>query len=80
MVRGGGKAAYSQLKGISSRVEQKDSDVVVRVDRKQVLPEVVMQLERSGTYYEEMQLRRSTLEDVFLSLTGKRLGEGGEVE
>jgi len=80
VIRGGGKAAYEQLEGISPRVEQKDNDVVVQVDRKQVLPEVVMRLERSGTYYEEMQLRRSTLEDVFLSLTGKRLGEGGEVE
>jgi ABC-2 type transport system ATP-binding protein len=80
VVRGGGKGAYTELQGISSQVEQKGNDVVVRVDRKQVLPEVVMQLERSGTYYEEMQLRRSTLEDVFLSLTGKRLGDGGEVE
>jgi ABC-2 type transport system ATP-binding protein len=80
MVRGGGIAAYAQLKGLSSKVEQKENDVIVRADRKQVLPEVVMQLERSGTYYEEIQLRRSTLEDVFLSLTGKRLGEAGEVE
>lgn len=80
VVKGGGRAAYDLLEGISSRVEQKENDVVVKVDRKQVLPEAVMRLERSGTYYEEMQLRRSTLEDVFLSMTGKRLGEGGEVE
>jgi ABC-2 type transport system ATP-binding protein len=80
VVRGGGKAAYDHLKDVSSRVEQNGNDVVVRVDRKQVLPDVVMRLEKSGTYYEEMQLRRSTLEDVFLSLTGRRLGEGGEVE
>ncbi len=80
VVRGGGKDAYAQLRDLSSQVEQKGNDVVVRVDHKQVLPEVVMNLERSGTYYEELQLRRSTLEDVFLSLTGKRLGEGGEVE
>jgi ABC-2 type transport system ATP-binding protein len=80
IVRGGGHAAYDQLKAVSPQVELKDNDVVVRVDRKQVLPEVVMQLEHNGTYYEEMQLRRSTLEDVFLSLTGKRLGDGEEVE
>jgi ABC-2 type transport system ATP-binding protein len=80
IVRGGGHAAYDQLKTVSPQVELKDNDVVVRVDRKQVLPEVVMQLEHNGTYYEEMQLRRSTLEDVFLSLTGKRLGDGEEVE
>jgi len=80
VVRGGGRSAYDQLLGISSQVEQVGNDVVVRVDRRQVLPEVVMRLERNGTYYEEMQLRRSSLEDVFLSLTGRRLGESGEVE
>lgn len=80
VVRGGGRSAYDQLLGISSQVEQVGNDVVVRVDRRQVLPEVVMRLERNGAYYEEMQLRRSSLEDVFLSLTGRRLGESGEVE
>ncbi|MBI0584233.1 MAG: ABC transporter ATP-binding protein [Methanomassiliicoccus sp.] len=76
MVRGGGASAYEKLKTISSRVERKGEDVVVRVDRKEVLPEVVKVLESSGSFYEELQLRRSTLEDVFLSLTGRRLGEG----
>jgi hypothetical protein len=42
------------------------------------LPEAIMQLEKSGAYYEEIQLKRATLEDVFLSLTGKRLGDGEE--
>ena len=78
VVRGGNSAAFEQLKDISPRVELKGNDVVVRVDRKEVLPEAILRLERSGAYYEEIQLRRATLEDVFLSLTGKRLADGDE--
>jgi ABC-2 type transport system ATP-binding protein len=75
LVRGGGSEAYESLKGISPNVERKGNDVIVRMDRKEVLPEVVLRLEKDGAYYEELQLRRSTLEDVFLSLTGKRLAD-----
>jgi len=78
VVRGGNSAAFEQLRDISPRVELKGNDVVVRVDRKEVLPEAILRLERSGAYYEEIQLRRATLEDVFLSLTGKRLADGDE--
>jgi ABC-2 type transport system ATP-binding protein len=78
LVRGGSTAAYEQLKDISPRVELKGNDVVVRLDRKEVLPEAVLRLERSGAFYEEIQLRRATLEDVFLALTGKRLADGEE--
>jgi ABC-2 type transport system ATP-binding protein len=75
LVRGGSAAAYEQLKDISPNVELKGNDVEVRLDRKEVLPEAVLRLEKSGAYYEEIQLRRATLEDVFLSLTGKRLAD-----
>jgi ABC-2 type transport system ATP-binding protein len=77
-VRGGNSIAYEQLKGISSQVELRGQDVMLRLDRKESLPEAIMQLEKSGAYYEEIQLKRATLEDVFLSLTGKRLGDGEE--
>jgi ABC-2 type transport system ATP-binding protein len=78
LVRGGGSPSYEQLKDISPQVELKGNDVVVRLDRKEVLPEAVLRLEKSGAYYEEIQLRRATLEDVFLTLTGKRLADGEE--
>jgi ABC-2 type transport system ATP-binding protein len=78
LVRGGGTEAYESLKGISPNIERKGNDVIVRMDRKEVLPEVVLRLEKDGAFYEELQLRRSTLEDVFLSLTGKRLGDEEE--
>ena len=77
-VRGGNSVAYEQLKGISPLVELKGQDVVVRLDRKEILPEAVLRLEKSGAFYEEIQLRRATLEDVFLTLTGKRLAEAEE--
>jgi ABC-2 type transport system ATP-binding protein len=77
-VRGGNAIVYEQLKGISPQVELKGKDVVVRLDRKEILPEAVLRLEKSGAYYEEIQLKKATLEDVFLTLTGKRLAEGEE--
>ncbi len=77
-VRGGNSKAYEQLKGISPQVELRGIDVVVRLDRKEVLPEAVLRLEKGDVYYDEIQLRRATLEDVFLSLTGKRLADGEE--
>lgn len=77
LVQGGGAAAYSQLKQVSPQAELRGEDVIIRADSKQVLPDVVMSLERNGTFYDDVQLRRSTLEDVFLSLTGRRLEENG---
>lgn len=78
LVRGSGRAGYDILREISPDVELKGGDVVVHMDRKEVLPEAVMLLEKNKVFYEDIQLRRSTLEDVFLSLTGKRLGESEE--
>jgi ABC-2 type transport system ATP-binding protein len=78
VVKGGNTKAYDCLKGISPTVELKGDDVVVHIDRKEVLPDAVMRLESCNALYDEIQMKRATLEDVFLSLTGKRLGEGEE--
>ena len=61
-------------------MDLKGNDVIVRADNKQVLADVIMSLERNGTFYDDVQIRRSTLEDDFLSLTGRRLEENGEAK
>lgn len=77
IVRGGNATAFKALQGLSSQVELKGTDVVIRLDSKEVLPQAVMRLNEEKAYFEEIQVRRSTLEDVFLTLTGKKL-EGAE--
>jgi ABC-2 type transport system ATP-binding protein len=78
LVRGGDAIVYEQLKDISPRVVLMGKDVVVRLDRKEVLPDAILRLDKSGAYYEDIQLKKATLEDVFLALTGKRLTESEE--
>jgi len=80
VVRGGDGSALEKLQGLSSKVERKGNDIVVNVDSKDVLPEAIMRLHEGDVHYEEIMLRRSTLEDVFLTLTGKRLENGEEVK
>jgi len=48
-------------------------DITIRLESKSSLPEIIYALDRSGGQYDQIQVTRPTLEDVFLSLTGKKL-------
>lgn len=50
-----------------------NGEIVIRLESKNSLPEIIYALDRSGGNYEQIQVTRPTLEDVFLSLTGKKL-------
>ena len=67
------------LQGQWPSAEKSRSDIVIRLESKNALPEVIYTLDRSGGNYEQIQVTRPTLEDVFLSLTGKKLA-GEEAE
>jgi hypothetical protein len=54
-------------------MELKGGDIIIRLENKNALPEIVYALDRSGGNYEQIQVTRPTLEDVFLTLTGKKL-------
>ena len=75
-VKGGGKTAFDILSENGDQVELKDEDVVITLEGKRHLTQVIMLLEEREVYYEEVLLQKSNLEDVFLSLTGKKLTEG----
>jgi ABC-2 type transport system ATP-binding protein len=75
VVRGGGAPAHAALKDINSGAELRENDVFIHVSGRDVLPEIIKRLEASRAYYDEIQLKKSTLEDVFLGLTGKRILE-----
>jgi ABC-2 type transport system ATP-binding protein len=54
-------------------LERKNGDVVIRLENKNALAEIIYALDSSGGSYEQIQVTRPTLEDVFLGLTGKKL-------
>ena len=75
VIRGGGDAAMRSLRDMGP--ERNGGDVLVRIIRKDDLVRVVSALERDGAEYDEIMLKRPSLEDVFLKLTGRTM-EGGE--
>jgi hypothetical protein len=54
-------------------MERNNGDIVIRLENKNALAEIIYALDRSGGNYDQIQVTRPTLEDVFLSLTGKKL-------
>ena len=56
-------------------IERKEGNIIIKLENKGSLPEIIYTLDRSGGNYEQIQVTRPTLEDVFLRLTGKKLHE-----
>lgn len=59
--------------------ETKNGGVVIRMESRSSLPEIIYALDRCGGSYDQIQVANSTLEDVFLKLTGRKLTEGGDL-
>jgi len=49
-------------------------DIEISLASKSMLSEIIIQMEKLGVTYSELLLKRSSLEDVFLNLTGEELG------
>lgn len=76
-VEEGGKAVYDLLSEMLSDLRlENDGDVLVTLGKKSDLPKAIMALDRSKAEFAELIVRRPTLEDVFLNLTGKKIVEG----
>lgn len=77
VVKRGGKAVYEMLYPMLSEVKlENDGDVLVTLEQKSDLTDTALALSSHKAEFEELIIRRPTLEDVFLRLTGKRLVEG----
>jgi len=55
-------------------VRGQNGDIEISLSRKDILPDLIIQLDRMKITYAELLLKRSSLEDVFLNLTGEELG------
>jgi ABC-2 type transport system ATP-binding protein len=55
-------------------VRGSNGDIEISLASKSQLPQIIMELDKNQIGYAEMILKRSSLEDVFLNLTGEELG------
>ncbi len=77
IVKKGGKSSYDLLHPVLSDVKmENDGDVLAALKNESDLADAAMALNSRKTKYEELIIRRPTLEDVFLNLTGKKIVEG----
>jgi ABC-2 type transport system ATP-binding protein len=65
--------------GIKANYDSTTGDVTVHLNHAVAISEVLHALSSSSTPFGELQLKRSSLEDVFLNLTGVTLGEEGKI-
>jgi ABC-2 type transport system ATP-binding protein len=77
IVKKGGKPSYDLLCPILPEVKlENDGDVVATLKNKSDLTDAALALGSQETEFEELIIKRPTLEDVFLNLTGKKIVEG----
>ena len=75
IIKGAGTDVLEVLTVNGFEAESRDGDVLCKIKDRSSLPKLVRLLEEGDLDYTEIQMKRSTLEDVFLKLTGKRIGE-----
>lgn len=78
LVRSANDRAFELLKATGLRSERKELDVQCWVDDKSSLNKILDTLQDPDVYYDEIMVKRSSLEDVFLKLTGKHIEEHAE--
>ncbi len=77
IVEEGGKAVYDLLSQTLPDVRlENDGDVLATIKKKSDLPNAILALNKNKAEFAELIVRRPTLEDVFLNLTGKKIVEG----
>ena len=76
VVKAPNEAASRAVRDSGMQYEIKDGDLCVRLDDKRSLAKLVNLLSVGEASYDEMLVKGSSLEDVFLKLTGKKLVEG----
>ncbi len=75
VVKGANAAAAEAVRSAGMMHEASNGDLLVRMENKGSLPKLINLLSASEVTYDEVLIKGSTLEDVFLKLTGKKLAE-----
>lgn len=75
VVKGANAEAAAAVRSAGMVHDTRNGDLLVKLDDKGSLPKLIGLLSRSEVTYDEVLIKGSTLEDVFLKLTGKKLAE-----
>jgi len=75
VVKGANAAATEAVRSAGMKFESNNGDLLVRMDNKGSLAKLIGLLSSSEVTYDEVLIKGSSLEDVFLKLTGKKLAE-----
>jgi len=75
VVKGANIAATEAVRSAGMAFESNHGDLLVRMDNKGSLAKLIGLLSSSEVSYDEVLIKGSSLEDVFLKLTGKKLAE-----
>jgi ABC-2 type transport system ATP-binding protein len=65
--------------GVKANFDKNSGDVTVHLNHAVAVSDILHALSNTDTPFGELQLKRSSLEDVFLNLTGESLGEENEI-
>ena len=65
--------------GIKANFDNTSGDVTVHLNHAVAVSDILHELSSANIHYRELQLKRSSLEDVFLNLTGESLGEDDKI-
>jgi ABC-2 type transport system ATP-binding protein len=65
--------------GIKANFDNTSGDVTVHLNHAVAVSDILHELSSADIHYRELQLKRSSLEDVFLNLTGESLGEDDKI-
>jgi len=80
-IRESDERARNAAESSGLRVEStKDGDVVVEIKENSQILELLNRMSDEGIRYKGIDIRKPNLEEVFLTLTGESLHEGGEEE
>lgn len=81
IIKGVNKAGYSLIRSKFVDVTlDENGDVHVPLRKPTDLTNSIISLTTNHSGFEDIELKKPTLEDVFLNLTGKRIGDEGRVE
>jgi hypothetical protein len=65
--------------GVKANCDETTGDVTIHLNHAVAVSDVLHALSSASTPFGELQLKRSSLEDVFLTLTGETLEEDGRL-
>jgi ABC-2 type transport system ATP-binding protein len=61
--------------GLKANYDEHEGDVIIHLNHTVAVSDIMQAVSRAHVSFSELQLKRSSLEDVFLNLTGEELGK-----